>query len=234
MRIVDKARSGYIIIPVLKLEVMTPDEIDKEVNKYLKYNPKADIEVIFSEDNVLDTKDYRDDDVICRICGAIDKKPQKVHSKNRFSSYRCNPCATRQRTEESKERQKELSRLYQKENPERVRKYCKTWRDKNLETVRDTWRRWYQTERGKAVSTANTSKRRSEKLLRTPSWADKAKILMFYEEARRLTKETGKKWSVDHIIPLQGELVSGLHVHENLQVMLLSENLSKSNKFDIS
>ncbi len=56
------------------------------------------------------------------------------------------------------------------------------------------------------------------------------KIKAFYVEAERLTIKTGIQYEVDHIIPLQGEMVSGLHVHNNLQILTRSKNRSKQNK----
>jgi len=66
---------------------------------------------------------------------------------------------------------------------------------------------------------------------RTPKWSDKNKINDIYNEAVILEKETGKKYHVDHIIPLRGKKVSGLHIPENLRIIPAKENLKKGNKF---
>ena len=63
----------------------------------------------------------------------------------------------------------------------------------------------------------------------TPPWADKEQIRLLYAQAKRLTKETGVRYSVDHGIPLRGELVWGLHVHYNLSVIPLEDNSRKGN-----
>ena len=57
-----------------------------------------------------------------------------------------------------------------------------------------------------------------------PLWADRSKIKEFY-------KNCPKGMVIDHIIPLQGKLVSGLHVHTNLQYLTQKENSVKLNKF---
>lgn len=67
----------------------------------------------------------------------------------------------------------------------------------------------------------------------TPPWADKNEIKQVYEEAKRLTTETGIIHNVDHIIPLKHPLVCGLHVKENLRVVTREENYKKNNKFII-
>jgi hypothetical protein len=67
---------------------------------------------------------------------------------------------------------------------------------------------------------------------RTPPWADRAVIKEFYDAAKRKTKQTGTLHHVDHIIPLKGKNVSGLHVENNLQVIPGAMNISKSNRFE--
>lgn len=77
------------------------------------------------------------------------------------------------------------------------------------------------------IVNANTAARRSAKLQRTPAWSDLKAIKEFYDLCPA-------GYHVDHIIPLQGRLASGLHVLENLQYLPASENCAKGNKFDPS
>lgn len=67
-----------------------------------------------------------------------------------------------------------------------------------------------------------------------PPWADSESIKLIYRQAKEATEQTGIQHHVDHIIPLTGKLVSGLHVHTNLQVVKASENLRKHNRFEVS
>jgi hypothetical protein len=80
----------------------------------------------------------------------------------------------------------------------------------------------------------HAARRRVVKLQRTPPWADQDKILAIYRQARAMTDATGVVHHVDHVYPLQGELVSGLHVHTNLQVLPWRENVSKGNRFEVA
>jgi hypothetical protein len=71
----------------------------------------------------------------------------------------------------------------------------------------------------------------ADRLQRTPPWADLKAIRKVYEDSHRVTKETGLEHHVDHIIPMRGKLVSGLHIAENLRVLPGPENLAKGSKF---
>jgi len=71
---------------------------------------------------------------------------------------------------------------------------------------------------------ANTANYRAAKLNRTPIWADLNKIKEIY-------KNCPEGYHVDHIIPLQGEIISGLHIETNLQYLTETENLRKGNKW---
>jgi hypothetical protein len=80
---------------------------------------------------------------------------------------------------------------------------------------------------------ARVRKYRENKIQRTPAWtneSDRLRMKCYYQVAKMRTRETGETWSVDHIVPLQGENVSGLHVSWNLQVITKRENIAKGNK----
>lgn len=88
-------------------------------------------------------------------------------------------------------------------------------------------------QNNKAMYIANCTSRRAAKQNATPEWLTSAcyqQIFNFYMEAQRLTTLTGIQFHVDHIVPLQGETVCGLHVPWNLQVIPQYENQSKKNK----
>jgi 5-methylcytosine-specific restriction endonuclease McrA len=63
-----------------------------------------------------------------------------------------------------------------------------------------------------------------------PAWVDRSEIEAVYKRAREITLATGTEHQVDHIVPLQGEFVCGLHVPWNLQVLTARENAAKKNR----
>ena len=117
-------------------------------------------------------------------------------------------------------------------NKDKIAQSWKTFSQENKEFLKA-----YDSKRAKdnpQKYAAKAAKRRAVKLLATPKWLNKThfnQIQIFYDSAAALTKEFGIPMEVDHIVPLQGENVSGLHVPWNLQVIPEYDNLSKGNKF---
>lgn len=119
-------------------------------------------------------------------------------------------------------------------NKEKARAYRKKWYEENKTRAYDASAQWRKDNLGAYL--ALQAKRRAAKLQRTPKWLtaeDFAIIRELYEQAKALQKATGIAHEVDHIIPLQGAKVSGLHVPCNLQVLTASKNRQKHNSFDI-
>ena len=81
---------------------------------------------------------------------------------------------------------------------------------------------------------ARTRKRQAKQLQRTPAWDPDAHLIVAkYQLATMLSQASGTPHHVDHIIPLQGKKVSGLHVFSNLRVIPGSDNVKKSNKYPV-
>lgn len=79
-----------------------------------------------------------------------------------------------------------------------------------------------------------TSRRRVLQALATPDWREPDRIKMIYAERDALNAVYGpRSHHVDHIIPINHELVCGLHVHQNLRIVTEEENCKKKNFFDI-
>jgi hypothetical protein len=109
------------------------------------------------------------------------------------------------------------------------------WQKANPDKVNAKAAAWVKANSGK--DSAKSAKRNASKLKATPKGLtkeQKKEITTFYIEAARLTKETGIKHQVDHILPLQGEGITGLHVPWNLQILTASNNHKKKNKFDFT
>lgn len=70
---------------------------------------------------------------------------------------------------------------------------------------------------------------RAQTVRATPSWSERTAIRALYDEAKRLTRETGVLHVVDHIVPKISAYVCGLHVLANLRVITAVENTAKAN-----
>ena len=117
---------------------------------------------------------------------------------------------------------------------EEYKKYAKEYRVTNKENVSLTKKKYVESNR--SYINSYVAKRKADKLKRTPKWLTEIEIERINNEYRLAeiqSKLTGESWHVDHIIPLQGNLVSGLHVPTNLQAIRGVENWAKHNSFKV-
>lgn len=125
----------------------------------------------------------------------------------------------------------EISRKYRANNPETHSKTSKKYYNANKQKKLAYNKWWRAVNNDKQL--AYNAKRRAQIKQALPAWADVDKINQIYTQSVELSTSTGISHHVDHIVPLCGELVCGLHVHENLQVLVRGDNLSKGNKFTV-
>lgn len=128
---------------------------------------------------------------------------------------------------------KERVAAWHKANRDRVAASRKRWYEKNKKYADEQSRKYAQ--ENPEWKAAQCAKRRSRKLRACPSWLTQEQldeIEVFYKEAKQRFKETGIPHHVDHIVPLQGKKVSGLHVPWNLQILSASENSKKNNRYE--
>lgn len=153
----------------------------------------------------------------------------------------CNKKASREYKERNKEKIQAYSKKYLKkyyqENREEKLAWQKKYREDNLSARKEYDKKRHKTyyEENKHLYMERASKRRAAKLNAIPPWVDKKhrdRIASIYKACRNVSKRSKKKHHVDHIVPLQGENVCGLHVWWNLRIIPAEMNLSKGNSFE--
>jgi len=133
------------------------------------------------------------------------------------------------------EARKAAKNKWKKANPELNRLAKSKYEKNNIEKIKAAKKLWQNNNSAKRQ--AICIKRRAAKINRTPKWLtdiDYQRIENEYRLAALQTKLTGEPWHVDHIIPLQGKMVSGLHVPNNLKAIPAKDNMVKSNKFEVN
>lgn len=126
---------------------------------------------------------------------------------------------------ENPEKVLKMDRRRRAANPEKMKANHLRWRRNNSEKHNANGCRWAANNPAKGA--AKTARYRAHRLQATPKWLtaeQKAKMLGFYTRANDLGLE------VDHIVPLKGKTVCGLHVPWNLGFLTRSENAKKGNR----
>lgn len=173
----------------------------------------------------------------CNKCKE-EKSLDEYHNVKSFplgKAYTCKLCAkarSRKWNRQNKERKKEQGRKHYEENKDQYLERSKnsTWAKDNPERTRELGRIRYRRDNGAEKVAFYRHKRRRA----TPEWLtekQKEAIASLYWLCRDLECVSGQKYHVDHIVPINGENVCGLHVPWNLQVLPADLNIQKSNGY---
>lgn len=186
----------------------------------------------------------------CKYCLEIKVKDGNYRRRDDCAggfATKCNACFNKDRpsragSEYSKkhwkkyyEKNREKLLKKQKENESRKIKEAERY-ERDKERMREVGRAYSKSPRGRALHARNQSVRNRRLKQAQPKWLTQGQMeemANLYWLAQDLKAVTGMMYHVDHIVPLRGKSVCGLHVPWNLQVLPADVNIRKSNKMEI-
>lgn len=133
----------------------------------------------------------------------------------------------RERYADDPDKHRERRRKYYAENRDIERERWAAWRELNREHLVNYWKEHREDY------ARRTRQRRAQIKQATPAWlteAQREEMKYRVVEAKAISVDTGVLHQVDHIVPLQSDIVCGLHVPWNLRVITAHENAEKGNK----
>jgi len=150
-------------------------------------------------------------------------------TKNTFFSEckECNKKRSAKWNKTNKEQYRANCKKHKIENPELYAEYKKKEYKKNIMRYNNYGKSYRKSSHGKATRESLGRERELRKRNATPKWLSKN----HREEMKRIYLNRPEGYHVDHIVPLKGKNVSGLHVPWNLQYLPIADNIRKRNKF---
>lgn len=161
-------------------------------------------------------------------------------SRKRGYKYECKSCSATllkkyQTSENGRDNVNRLARVWRSKNPNKIKELNQQYYLENSKELIQKQLIWMKNNPAKV--NAVQMKRNCAKKNRTPKWLTNKQIdeiRQFYIKASEMTKKENIKYEVDHIIPLQGKNVCGLHVPWNLQILTKQQNLKKGNRMELT
>lgn len=166
----------------------------------------------------------------CTHCGLLKDRSAFDRQSARASGHRpeCKVCAA------------QIKKKWRERNPVEHLRRAVEWGRKNPEARRAIYRRHHERHREErnrqsrewqkahlALGAEFAASRRAAEKRATPGWADKKRMRDIYAACP-------PGYHVDHIVPINGTNVCGLHVPENLQYLPAAENIGKKNRYTIT
>lgn len=145
----------------------------------------------------------------CKPCRSLYSRRYRVANPGRLAQI--------QKAADRRYKENHCNRRRAYERSENTKRYRSLYRKQNKGVVNEACMRHFAAKRSA-----------------TPKWLTKAQILQMralYHSANRISKCLGLPHEIDHIVPIQGKTVTGLHVPWNLQIIPASANRSKGNRF---
>jgi hypothetical protein len=153
----------------------------------------------------------------------------RSNGKIRNECKKCRTLLNRKRREDKEvvEDNKQRCSAWYKDNKDKALAYTTLWAKNNPIKRKQIQKKWRENNKDKVNALDASRRRKFSKLTKLY----KLQSQNIYIECHKITKETGVPHEVDHVVPLNGLTVSGLHVPWNLRIITRTENRKKSNKW---